>query len=360
MAIIISQSGKNAQRLERTVIQQEDYLQRYIYDNPESLPLHELKDDLRLLILAREFATSSGPIDALGVDADGEIYVIETKLYKNPDKRLVIAQMLDYGASLWTMYSDTSQFIAKLEEAVAVQSSAGLAAKLHESYGIEGDALSSYYEALRRNVSEGNFRFVVLMDRLHDRLKNLISFVNSNSRFDVLGVELDFYQHHDFEIIIPNLYGAERKKDLPGTSASGARRKWDVDAFFDDAEAKLGAKNAEPLRTLYTWCAHQADEVTWGTGRQTGSFSAKFANVNQKSVFTVYSDGTLSLNFRWLREPVSSAEYAERLGDELRKLNQLKVPADFMEKYVTIPLPVWGPHVEALCATLHHTLVLQS
>jgi hypothetical protein len=49
----------------------------------------------------RAFPTNSGPIDALGINKDGEIYIIETKLYKNPDKRLVVAQVLDYGASLW-------------------------------------------------------------------------------------------------------------------------------------------------------------------------------------------------------------------------------------------------------------------
>lgn len=65
MSIIISKDGQHAQRLERTPIQQEEYLQNYIHRNPDALPLNELKDDLRLLILAREFNTPSGPIDAL-------------------------------------------------------------------------------------------------------------------------------------------------------------------------------------------------------------------------------------------------------------------------------------------------------
>jgi RecB family endonuclease NucS len=85
---------------EQTVIEQEEYLQQYIHANPEALPLDELKDNLRLLVLAREFNTASGPIDALGVDADDEIYVIEAKLDKNADRRRIIAQALDYGAAL--------------------------------------------------------------------------------------------------------------------------------------------------------------------------------------------------------------------------------------------------------------------
>ena len=42
MSIIISKDGKNAQKLDRTVIAQEQYLQNYIHHNPESLPLYEI------------------------------------------------------------------------------------------------------------------------------------------------------------------------------------------------------------------------------------------------------------------------------------------------------------------------------
>jgi RecB family endonuclease NucS len=85
MSIIISKQGKNARRLQRTSIQQEEYLQAYVHNNPDVLPLDELKDNLRLLILAREFNTASGPIDALGVDAEGEF----TSLKRSWTKMLI-------------------------------------------------------------------------------------------------------------------------------------------------------------------------------------------------------------------------------------------------------------------------------
>ena len=181
MAIIISKSGKNAVRVERSVIQEEDYLQRYIYDNPESLPMHELKENLRLLILLREFPVPSGYIDALGVDQDGEIYIIETKLYKNPDKRLVLAQMLDYGASLWKNFGDGDQFINQLEQELTKSAGVGLGPRLCEFFGLAPENLGSYLQSLKEVLKKGSFRFVVLMDRLDDRLKDLISFVNANS-----------------------------------------------------------------------------------------------------------------------------------------------------------------------------------
>jgi len=100
MAIMIVEKGHKAQRIERQTIDRENYLQAYVQANPETLPVEELKPGAKLLVIAREFATVSGPIDALAIDDDGDIYVVETKLAKNPDKRRVIAQMLDYGAAL--------------------------------------------------------------------------------------------------------------------------------------------------------------------------------------------------------------------------------------------------------------------
>jgi len=53
MAIIISKNGKNAIKLDKSNFGLEDHLQQYIYDNPESIPLYDIKEDIRLLILAR-------------------------------------------------------------------------------------------------------------------------------------------------------------------------------------------------------------------------------------------------------------------------------------------------------------------
>jgi len=64
MSIIISKNLKNAVKVDRSSFALEDNLQQYIYDNPESIPLYDIKEDIKLLILAREFPTASGPIDA--------------------------------------------------------------------------------------------------------------------------------------------------------------------------------------------------------------------------------------------------------------------------------------------------------
>ena len=164
MPIIVVDGNRRAHRLERETIAQEDYLQQYIHQNPDSLPLGELNASGRLLVLRREFPTGCGPIDALAVDADGAIYIIETKLYKNPDKRRVLAQMLDYGAALWR--GGAEAFLARAGRGDDLES------KLAEAFSLVEEAeVAVIISALEANVGAGRFRFVVLMDRIEERLR---------------------------------------------------------------------------------------------------------------------------------------------------------------------------------------------
>jgi len=93
MTLIISRQGTTI-RIEKQPFKNEAALQQYIYDCPEAIPLDEVSTGAKLFVLGRESPTKSGPIDVLGTDQSGHPYIIETKLYKNSDKRLVLAQVL--------------------------------------------------------------------------------------------------------------------------------------------------------------------------------------------------------------------------------------------------------------------------
>jgi len=133
MTIIISKKGEQTTKIENSSFENEAHIQKYINDNPASIPIYEIDEDLKLLIIAREFPTSSGPLDALGIDQYGNLYVIETKLYDNPDKRKVLAQIMDYGAALWSE-QNSDNFIEKLENKVQVQFGISLMEKLSQFY----------------------------------------------------------------------------------------------------------------------------------------------------------------------------------------------------------------------------------
>jgi len=68
----------------------------------------------RIIFLAEEYPVESGSIDPLYLDEDGRIFVIETKLQRNSERRQIITQLLHYASQLRKQSFDT--FGRKIEE----------------------------------------------------------------------------------------------------------------------------------------------------------------------------------------------------------------------------------------------------
>jgi hypothetical protein len=316
MSIILSRSGMAPVRLNRTTIADESYLQQYIYDHPETLPFDELDEDARPLVLCREFPTESGPIDALATDASANVYLIETKLYKNPDKRRVLAQVLDYGAAIWKEFEDPDDFVTRLDAVITGHGGKALSARVAEFYSLAGEALSTFLDNFKKTIANGEFRFVVLLDHVDDRLKNLIAYMNTNSNFDLFGVGLDFYEHEDTRILIPALHGAEAKKAAPRSRSD--RKTWDEDSFFMDAAGRVNPTAFGAMKTLHAWATQNGSDMSYGTGKR-GSFTPKFAAFEFRGPISVYSDGImqLKLNLSWYKEMTNGASFHSALVNSL-------------------------------------------
>ena len=355
MAIIISKNGKNAVRVEKSSFDKEDFLQQYIYENPESIPLYDIKEDIQLLILAREFPTHSGPIDALGIDKDGEIYIVETKLFRNPDKRTVIAQALDYGAALWKHSGDFSQFIASLDMAVSKTFDTTLIAKLREFFELSEEEVAMLLENVRQNLSEGAFRFVVLMDQLDDRLKDLVIYVNQNSQFDVYAVEFEYYKHETQEIIIPKIFGAEVKKEMAVSSSNSQRKKWTEEELLSFAKRELSSDAFAGFNKIFSFSKQYADSVSLGTGTTRGSFGPVFEKICPRTIFTLRTNGLLSLNFAWLNRSETAEIFRSKYFERMKEVGFQLEDAD-IERYPTFQPDEWLPRVEKFLSVISEML----
>ena len=355
MPIIISRNGKNAKKIEKSVIEKEDYLQKYIYDNPGSIPLYDIKEDVKLLIVAREYPTQSGPIDALGIDGDGEIYVIETKLYKNPDKRYVVAQVLDYGASLWNTYTNYEDFLSLIDKGIEKEFNVGTNDKLMETFQINEDELSVLYENIKSNLSEGNYKFVVLMDRLHDRLKDLIIYLNQNSQFDIYAVEMEYYNYNELEILIPKIFGTEVKKETVDRAA-GKKIPWTEERLFKELKLKLDDIQLVAVRRLYDYTKSVEADEKWGTGTRYGTFNPIFSNLNYKCPYSIKSNGSLDLHFDILvgDEMIESKRGA--FINEMSKIRDFSIDEDDRWKILTIDK--WASHVDEVIEIIEKTFLV--
>lgn len=352
MAIIISNNGKDAVKIDKSSFEKENLLQEYIYNNPESIPLYDIKEDIRLLILAREFPTNSGSIDAIGIDENGELYIIETKLYKNPDKRTVIAQALDYGAALWNHSNDFDEFLSVLDNHTQKVFSLKATEKIKEFFGLSGEEVANVIESVRSNLNKGSFHFVVLMDKLDDRLKDLILYVNQNSQFDIYAVELEYYKYKEQEIIIPRIFGAEVKKDI-GVSSSGDRQKvlWTEEMLLEDAKKRLSKEDYIAFEKLYKFSKDSADSINLGTGVTRGSFGPVYEHICLRTIFTLRTNGILSFNFSWIRDTEEADEFRKNYFEKIKRLG-FELENGDIEKYPRFKPEQWSNKVDEIISTI--------
>jgi hypothetical protein len=340
MSIIVSKKGQPAQKLDKSGFEKEDYLQNYIHENPESIPVYEIQEDKRLFVMAREFPTESGPIDALAIDKDGDIYVVETKLYKNPDKRTVVAQALDYGASMWKHMNDFDEFVSILDADVRDKFGMGLEEKIKSFFAIDDEQSKLVLDAMRMNLREGKIKFVVLMDSMDERLKDLIIYVNQNSQFDIYAVQLEYYKFQEYEIMIPKMFGVEVKKSIKSSSSVGQRRKWNEQDFILQSKERLKG-DSKKVTDLYLFFKERADRINWGTGNLNGSFAPVFFKIHKNiAVFSVYSDGEIMIKFNWLKDSLEEAEltkYVELFLGEVKKGTDIEISkGDLLKSEVKI------------------------
>jgi hypothetical protein len=354
MTILLFRKGdKVPVKLDETVFESESLLQAYIHQNPEAVPLYEIKADVQLLVLAREFRTTSGPIDALAIDSEGDLYIVETKLLKNPDKRAVIAQALDYGAALWKHGQDSGEFRDILDRHARETWDMSLTEKLGEYFSIDEAETSRLLDITEENLDKGIMRFVVLMDRIDAPLKDLILYVNQNSQFDVYAVQLECYQYEENEIVIPRVYGAEVKKNLSVKGSSSSRRSWTEEETLEEARENLSPEAYAGFMSLYAFAKEGADRLSLGSGVNWGSFGPIYEDVCPRTVFTLRTNGKLSWNLGWFR---SGRELAFKglLFESVRQSFDLS--DEDKNSFREFTPDEWVPHVGSIIEGLRHAL----
>ena len=110
------------------------------------------------------------------------------------------------------------------------------------------------------------------------------------------------------------------------------------------------------MRELYKFSKERADDISWGRGSGTGSFNPKFYFIDPKSLYSVWSNGRVTINFGWLVGD-KAEELREKLRAELKKVPSLAryIPDEGL-KSAGIPKEVWVPVCDNLIAALDRFL----
>ncbi|AWL05211.1 DUF4268 domain-containing protein [Massilia oculi] len=179
----------------------EAWLQQLLFEHPKSLPIREIDPHAGALIpVCMELQTSAGPADILYVTRTGQIVLVETKLWRNPEaRRTVVAQILDYAKELssWS-YEDLSR-----EAAQATGHGPGHLLDAVRAVHANLDE-AAFVDGINRSLAVGDFILVIAGDGIQSGAQALVSFLEryGHLRFQLALVEIASYRGLDDSLLL--------------------------------------------------------------------------------------------------------------------------------------------------------------
>jgi hypothetical protein len=229
----------------------EQQLHDLLTEHPQLLPLSDMGLG-RTVVVAKEAPLKAGFADLILVDERGEICIVEIKKEGNPDTRQVIAQLIDYAASLWTMSVDEFDR-GVFGASIGRDSPAGLAEHLGESFE-EGDTNSPetisaarIIQQLETKLEVGDFLMAIAAPTLSLTLRRSIEYQNERGS-RIYGIEFSYFVSPEgTQCLLPQLVVAPPIRTQPAArdenrilEASGNHR--DLIVKLIDAAVTAGAE----------------------------------------------------------------------------------------------------------------------
>lgn len=295
------------EKVQRSVISLEEELEDLLEQD-----VSIIGDDL--LVIGRQVETGFGKlIDLLCLDGDGNLIVVELK--KDEAPRETMAQALEYASWIDDLSYDEIEEIANdyfksknttLEEAFKTKFGKELPDTLNESHKI-----------------------LIVASDLDDQSERVIRYL-SQYGIKINAVKLNYFKLGEHQLVgrvlfIPETIGEETR----GSKRSG-RIQWTEERFFKVLEEKNKPEIVNLVRELYRWILSTADRVRFGTGKETGSITFHYLKEEETiSVFTIYTNGKLMLNYGWMRNQLPT-EVLKEFHEMIVKIPTLShIPADF-------------------------------
>lgn len=272
MAIVIRKQGGRWEKTDKVIFADEAQLQKLLYESPELIPT---KVDDQAAVFTREAGLpGSGFTDLVGVDAQGNILIVETKLARNGEiRRKVIGQVLEYAAYLWGMsFDELDRFFLNREGKSVLELLA------EKSPGIDKDELK---QSVEQNLASGKFQLIIAVDTINPELEKIIAYVSSRGTgLQLEALELELYKQGQFEILVPQRYG---QLNQPQESQAGKK----ILTFAEVVENCPDDHSRTLLRLLGELWEAAGNSVKPGTVG--ASFQAQIGSKSQP-IFWAYPD----------------------------------------------------------------------
>jgi hypothetical protein len=219
------------QKLEPRGFENEAQLEELLEKSPDLLPTDDSKP---VLYFKRQFALGQNAVDLVGVDADGNITLVECKLESNREaRRMVVAQILEYAAQLWGMdFEEFDRLMRRDLQTTLIES----IRQCTNADWLEDGFRSGVSRALER----GSFRLVIAINGLTSELKRILEYVNGRGGVRLEVLELRQFTDGRSEVLVPEIYGIDVRQpsaNSPSVSRGPRRSLEDVYASAETQQA---------------------------------------------------------------------------------------------------------------------------
>ena len=197
-----SQSNESAAKYD------ESWLQRLLHRYPESLPVSEIEPGFgRIVSIAVELKTPAGYVDNLFVTQEGNLVLVECKLWRNPAaRRQVLAQIIDYAQSMsnWK-YEDLDAAVKRGLGADSRPIAKSLIDGIRDSTG-DPDSVDepSFIDAVQKNLRFGRMLLLIVGDGIREDAEGLTSYLQQHAGFHfTLGlIEVALYRLPNNDLLV--------------------------------------------------------------------------------------------------------------------------------------------------------------
>lgn len=179
----------------------EAWLQNALFAHPQCLPVREIDPHIGDLIpICTEIETGAGQADILFVTRTGQIVLVETKLWRNPEaRRAVVAQILDYAKQLTTWGFED---LAREASAATGKGPDYLLSQVRAAAPGLDDA--AFVDGVNRSLKQGDFLLLIVGDGIRSGAEALVGFIEQygNLRFGLGLIEVAAYRLSANEVLL--------------------------------------------------------------------------------------------------------------------------------------------------------------
>ena len=316
-------------------------LSNLIINNSEIFPITNYSEEgTKWIPISVEVKLETGELDILGIDDAGDIYIIESKLSRNEDKKTVRQQVTDYCHALlklkeqptgWEKFYDKIKTANKSKEAEPyVFHNKNLEDIIKEN--LEEEDFERCLKGVENSFDKGMYTLVVAIDRIPKKLRISIdgqNEIDAKHRIPTFALEInEFTTTSNEKIVVTSTYPYDLAEIKRKKSASRGEAK-DRESFERRFEKiKLTDDQRRIFNEFRKEIEELANDISYGTGvnPMIYPYFDKAAG-GDRSPLSLGSDGNLRIKFEALFDYVNSTDTDQNIKEsDIWKEKFSKVP----------------------------------